>query len=186
MKKITAAFGFVASVFVSGSALGAVQVFDYTDARSNFISSNSGATTITLSSPVAHAWFDAPPTPRSRTAIAAGASVATGKSFVASDIDKIVTRGKSYTYDPVGDSVFKYLALRIGAGTLLFEFQNAIASLTITTSGQAAGIRSVFGFVNPNAVETPNAVPLPGAIWLLGTALLGFVAFSRRKGMAAA
>ena len=182
MKKITAAFAFVASVFASGSALGAVQFLDYTGA----LPSNTivlGSATITLSSQVVDAWYDVtPPTPQSPTAIAAGASVATGESFVASDINKIVTGGgNSYTYDPVGDSVFKYLALHIGAGTLLFEFQNAIASLTITTSGRAAGISNVFGFV-----ETPNEVPLPGAIWLLGTALLGFVAFSRRKGMAAA
>ena len=32
MKKITAAFAFVASVFASGSALGAVQFIDYTGA----------------------------------------------------------------------------------------------------------------------------------------------------------
>ena len=181
MKKITAALAFVASVVVSGSALGAVQFVDYTGALpSNTIVLNSA--TITLSSQVVDAWYDVtPPTPQSPTAIAAGASVATGESFVASDINKIVTGGNSYTYDPVGDSVFKYLALHIGAGTLLFEFQNAIASLSITTSGQAAGISNVFGFV-----ETPNEVPLPGAIWLLGTALLGFVALSRRKGMAAA
>jgi hypothetical protein len=181
MKKITAAFAFVASVFASGSALGAVQFIDYTGA----LPSNTivlGSATITLSSQVVDAWYDVtPPTPQNRTAIAAGASAATGETFVASDINKIITSGKSYTYDPIGDSVFKYLALHIGAGTLLFEFQNAIASLSITTSGQAARIRNVFGFV-----ETPNAVPLPGAIWLLSTALLGFVALSRRKGMAAA
>ena len=181
MKKITAAFAFVASVFASGSALGAVQFIDYTGA----LPSNTivlGSATITLSSQVVDAWYDVtPPTPQNRTAIAAGASAATGETFVASDINKIITSGKSYTYDPIGDSVFKYLALRIGAGTLLFEFQNAIASLSITTSGQAARISNVFGFV-----ETPNAVPLPGAIWLLSTALLGFVALSRRKGMAAA
>lgn len=181
MKKITAAFAFVASVFASGSALGAVQFLDYTGA----LPSNTivlGSATITLSSQVVDAWYDVtPPTPQNPTAIAAGASAATGETFVASDINKIITSGNSYTYDPIGDSVFKYLALHIGAGTLLFEFQNAIASLSITTSGQAAGISNVFGFV-----ETPNAVPLPGAIWLLSTALLGFVALSRRKGMAAA
>ena len=181
MKKITAAFAFVASVFASGSALGAVQFLDYSGA----LPSNTivlGSSTIELSSQVVDAWYDViPPTEQSPADIAAGASVATGELFVASDIDKIVTSGNTYTYDPVGDSVFKYLALHIGAGTLLFEFQNAIASLTITTSGQAAGISNVFGFV-----ETPNEVPLPGAIWLLGTALLGFVAFSRRKGMSAA
>ena len=181
MKKITAAFAFVASVFASGSALGAVQFLDYTGAlRSNTIV--LGSATITLSSQVVDAWYDVtPPTPQNPTAIAAGASAATGETFVASDINKIITSGNSYTYDPIGDSVFKYLVLHIGAGTLLFEFQNAIASLSITTSGQAAGISNVFGFV-----ETPNAVPLPGAIWLLSTALLGFVALSRRKGMAAA
>lgn len=181
MKKITAALAFVASVFASGSALGAVQFLDYTSA----LPSNTivlGSATITLSSQVVDAWYDVtPPTPQNPTAIAAGASAATGETFVASDINKIITSGNSYTYDPIGDSVFKYLALHIGAGTLLFEFQNAIAGLSITTSGQAAGISNVFGFV-----ETPSAVPLPGAIWLLGTALLGFVALSRRKGMAAA
>jgi hypothetical protein len=181
MKKITAAFAFVASVFASGSALGAVQFLDYTGA----LSSNTvvlGSATITLSSQVVDAWYDVtPPTPQNPTAIAAGASAATGETFVASDINKIITSGNSYTYDPIGDSVFKYLALHIGAGTLLFEFQNAIASLSITTSAKAAGISTVFGFV-----ETPSAVPLPGAIWLLSTALLGFVAFSRRKGMSAA
>jgi hypothetical protein len=176
MKKITAAFAFVASVFASGSALGAVQFLDYTGTIV------MGSATITLNSQVVDAWYDVtPPTPQNPTAIAAGASAATGETFVASDINKIITTGNSYTYDPIGDSVFKYLALHIGAGTLLFEFQNAIASLSITTSGQAAGISNVFGFV-----ETPNAVPLPGAIWLLGTTLLGFVALSRRKGMTAA
>jgi hypothetical protein len=181
MKKITAAFAFVASVFASGSALGAVQFLDYTGA----LPSNTivlGSATITLSSQVVDAWYDVtPPTPQKRTAIAAGASAATGETFVASDINKIITSGNSYTYDPIGDSVFKHLALHIGAGTLLFEFQNAIASLSIATSGHPAGNTNVFGFV-----ETPNAVPLPGAIWLLSTALLGFVALSRRKGMAAA
>jgi len=181
MKKITAAFAFVASVFASGSALGAVQFLDYTGA----LPSNTivlGSATITLSSQVVDAWYDVtPPTPQNPTAIAAGASAATGETFVASDINKIITSGNSYTYDPIGDSVFKYLALHIGAGTLLFEFQNAIAGLSITTSGQAAGISNVFGFV-----ETPDAVPLPGAIWLLGTALLGFVALSRRKSISAA
>lgn len=181
MKKITAAFAFLASVIASGSALGAVQFLDYT----GVLPSNTivlGSATITLSSQVVDAWYDVtPPTPQNPTAIAAGASAATGETFVASDINKVITSGNSYTYDPTGDSVFKYLALHIGAGTLLFEFQNAIASLSITTSGQAAGISNVFGFV-----ETPSAVPLPGAIWLLGTALFGFVALSRRKGMAAA
>ena len=116
-----------------------------------------------------------PPTRQSSAAIAASVNVATGESSL-SDVNKIVTSGNSYTYDPAGNSVFNYLVLHIGAGTLLFEFQNAIASLTITTSGRASGISNIFGFP-----DGQSEVPVPGAIWLLGTALLGFVGLSRRK-----
>ena len=177
MKKITAALVLATSVLASGGAVAAVDFVDYTGTvPSNTITVASA--TITLSSPVVNAWYDVVPSTRqSSAAIAAGVNVATGESFTVSDVDKIVTSGNSYTYDPAGNSVFNYLALHIGAGTLLFEFQNAIASLTITTSGRASGISNVFGF--PDAYQ--SEVPVPGAIWLLGTALLGFVGLSRRK-----
>ena len=176
MKKITAALVLATSVLASGGAVAAVDFVDYTGTvPSNTITVASA--TITLSSPVVNAWYDVvPPTRQSSAAIAAGVNVATGESFTVSDVDKIVTSGNSYTYDPAGNSVFNYLVLHIGAGTLLFEFQNAIASLTITTSGRASGISNVFGFP-----DGQSEVPVPGAIWLLGTALLGFVGLSRRK-----
>lgn len=186
MKKITAALALATSLLASGSAVAAVDFVDYTGSLStNTIS--VGPATITLSSSdpsfkLVNAWYDViPPTRQSRAAIAAGVNAETGASFAASDIDKIVTRGRSYTYDPAGNSVFSFLALHIGAGTLLFEFQTAISDLTITTSGRAAGISNVFGFPGGGQSE----VPVPGAIWLLGTALLGFIGLSRRKAISA-
>ena len=187
MKKITAALALATSLLASGSAVAAVDFVDYT----GNLSSNTirvGPATITLSSSdpsfkLVNAWYDViPSTRQSRSAIAGGVNAAAGESFAASDIDKIVTSGRSYTYDPAGNSVFSFLALHIGAGTLLFEFQNAISDLTITTSGRAAGISNVFGFPDGGQSE----VPVPGAIWLLGTALLGFIGLSRRKAMSAA
>lgn len=181
MKKITAALALAASVLASGGAVAAVEFVDYAGTLpSNTIT--LGSTTITLSATVVDAWYDiTPPTPQDTAAITAGVNAATGESFTVSDVDKIVTSGNSYTYDPAGNAVFNYLALHIGAGTLLFEFQNAIASLTITTSGRASGISNVFGFT-----EGQSEVPVPGAIWLLGTALLGFVGLSRRKAISPA
>jgi hypothetical protein len=186
MKKITAALALATSLLASGSAVAAVDFVDYTGS----LSSNTirvGPATITLSSSstltLANVWYDVVPSTRqSRSAIAGGVNTATGESFAASDIDKIETSGRSYTYDPAGNSVFSFLALHIGAGTLLFEFQTAISDLTITTSGRASGISNVFGF--PDAGQ--SEVPVPGAIWLLGTALLGFIGLSRRKAISAA
>jgi hypothetical protein len=187
MKKITAALALATSLLASGSAVAAVDFVGY---ESNLSSNTIGVAkaTITLSSSdpsfkLVNAWYDVVPSTRqSKAAIAAGVNTATGESFAASDLDKIVTSGKSYTYDPAGNSVFNFLALHIGAGTLLFEFQNAISDLTITTSGRAAGISNVFGFPDGGQSE----VPVPGAIWLLGTALLGFIGLSRRKAISAA
>jgi len=186
MKKITAALALATSLLASGSAVAAVDFVDYTGSLpSNTIRVASATITLSSSSPLTlvNAWYDVVPSTRqSRAAIAAGVNAATGESFAASDLDKIVTSGKSYTYDPAGNSVFNFLALHIGAGTLLFEFQSAISDLTITTSGRAAGISNVFGFPDGGQSE----VPVPGAIWLLGTALLGFIGLSRRKAISAA
>ena len=181
MKKITAALALAASVLASGGAFAAVEFVDYAGTLpSNTIT--LGSTTITLSATVVDAWYDiTPPTAQDTASITAGVNAATGESFTVSDVDKIVTSGNSYTYDPAGNAVFNFLVLHIGAGTLLFEFQNAIASLTITTSGPSSGISNVFGFT-----EGQSEVPVPGAIWLLGTALLGFVGLSRRKAISPA
>jgi len=187
MKKITAALALATSLLASGTAVAAVDFVDYTGS----LSSNTirvGPATVTLSSSdpsftLVNAWYDVTPSTRqSSAAIAAGVNAATGEtSFAASDIDKIETSGRSYTYDPAGNSVFSFLALHIGAGTLVLEFQNAISDLTITTSGRAAGISNVFGFPDGGQSE----VPVPGAIWLLGTALLGFIGLSRRRAISA-
>ena len=176
MKKITAALVLATSVLASGGAVAAVDFVDYSGtALSNTITVASA--TITLGSPVINAWYDVvPPTRQSSAAIAAGVNVATGKSFTVSDVDKLVASRNSYTYDPAGSSLFNYSVLHIGAGTLLFEFQNAIASLPITTSGPASDISNVFGFPDGR-----SEVPVPGGNWLLGFALLGFVGLSRRK-----
>jgi hypothetical protein len=186
MKRITAALALATSLLASGSAGAAVDFVDYTGSLpSNTIRVASATITLSSSSPLTlvNAWYDVvPSTQQSRAAIAAGVNAATGESFAASDLDKIVTSGNSYTYDPAGNSVFNFLALHIGAGTLLFEFQNAISDLTITTSGRASGISNVFGFPDGGQSE----VPVPGAIWLLGTALLGFIGLSRRKAISAA
>jgi hypothetical protein len=186
MKRITAALALAPSLLASGSALAAVAFVDYTGSlSSNTIRLASATITRSSSSPLTliNAGYDVVPfTRQSRAAIAAGVNTATGKSFAASDLDKIVTSGNSYTYDPAGNSVFNFQALHIGAGTLSFESQNAISDLTITTSGPASGISNVSGFPDGRQSE----VPVPGATWLLGTALIGFIGLSRRRAISAA
>ena len=182
MKRITAVLALATSILASGGAVAAVDFVDYTgDLPSTTISwaTNNGTASVTFNQTIADAWLDVtPPTEQDLGSIAAGASTATGQSFTAADLTKFSPGGNSFTYDPAG--LFSYLALHLGAGTLLVQFQGAISSVGFTTFGQGSGISSVFGFAGP------SEVPVPGAIWLLGTALLGFIGLSRRKAISAA
>jgi hypothetical protein len=181
MKRITAAFALATSLLASGSAIAAVDFVDYTGTLpSTTISwaTNNGSATVTFNQTVADAWLDVtPPTEQNPVSIAAGTSTATGQSFAPSDLTSFQPGGNSITYDPAG--VFNYLALHLGAGTLLVQFQNAIGNVSFTTIGQGSGISNVYG------IAGPNEVPVPGAIWLLGTALLGFIGLSRREAISA-
>jgi hypothetical protein len=182
MKKITAALALATSLLASGSAVAAVDFVDYTGAvPSTTISwaTNNGTASVAFNQTVVGAWLDdTKGTRQDLVSIAAGVSDATKQTFTAADLTKFSPDANSFTYDPAG--TFSYLALHLGAGTLLVQFQGAIGDVGFTTSGFGSGISNVFGFAGP------SEVPVPGAIWLLGTALLGFIGLSRRKAISAA
>ena len=61
-----------------------------------------------------------------------------------------------------------------------FTFANtnfSLADLLVPIAGEAAFSTNV----NTAIVANISTVPLPGAVWLLGSALIGMVGFSRRE-----
>ena len=108
----------------------------------------------------------------------------TGNSGSATEIAKVnAITGETYTSmtkDETGTETFtsnaEYILIKIGRGPNVGLIRNALAGnmFTFTATGQGAGLSHVteFGQV--------SAVPVPASVWLFGTALIGFIGFSRR------
>ena len=107
------------------------------------------------------------------------------------EVDAVNTiTGESYTKNPPDftktdrggassvtfTSSAEYILLKIGFDPNYGLIRNALAGnvFTFTSTGPGAGFShsSEFGTVSP--------VPVPAAVWLFGTALIGFIGFSRR------
>lgn len=63
------------------------------------------------------------------------------------------------------------------AGNYLIDF-GVVNSLD---NGYQSGLAFDGITVAGNPIDPPSAVPLPGAVWLLGSAIVGFAGFGRRK-----
>ena len=95
----------------------------------------------------------------------------TGETFTSrTEIDRGGLASVTFT------SSAEYILLKIGSTPNYGLIRNALAGniFTFTQTGSGAGFShsSEFGRVSP--------VPVPAAVWLFGTALIGFIGFSRR------
>ena len=70
----------------------------------------------------------------------------------------------------------EYILIKIGSTPNYGLIRNALAGnvFTFTQTGTGAG------FSHSSEFGTVSAVPVPAAAWLFGTALIGFIGFSRR------
>ena len=80
------------------------------------------------------------------------------------------------------NAAFNYLAIHFGGSELFFNWNTGINSFTIAdfkniTAGEDG---KGGGLSNFRAYTDVSAVPLPAAAWLFGSALMGFVGFSRK------
>ena len=78
----------------------------------------------------------------------------------------------------VSDVAFNYLAVHFGRAELLFNWDSAITSFSISDNDLFRGGLSNYRAYSDGGV---SAVPLPGAVWLFGSAILGFVGVRRHK-----
>lgn len=83
-----------------------------------------------------------------------------------------VTSTQPYTSTFTSQGAFDYLAVHLGQAELFFHWLSPVTSITF------AGLDSK-SISNYQAFTL--ATPLPGAIWLFGSALLGFLGFSRKR-----
>jgi hypothetical protein len=98
----------------------------------------------------------------------------TGNLVLVSNADSLSGSVGSFNF---GNSLANFVAVHYGQAESLFYFANGINQFDL------AFIQGNFGLSNYRAygVDKPSSVPVPGAAWLLGSALIGFVSFSKRR-----
>jgi len=112
------------------------------------------------------------------------ASTAAGGEWLFNDISPVTLTAGDYVigaYDPACSSILDCDDIRFSGSAIT----SSLITFIEARDGSGNGFPTIEQSLRDDGYFGPNlrvsAVPVPAAIWLFGTALIGFVGFSRRR-----